>query len=546
MEQSQLPLWPCRLYLPFHRCPQLLVSFIIVRTISKTLCQLTSYLYSSIDAWNNKVEAKVPFWNYFLLKFQFFVLYFIAGVQKLSSEWLYEWEYSMANLSVHWVFTPFRILIGNDLTDRLIIHWFAAIFDTTIAFFLIYKTTRPIATLFATAFHLMNSRLFEIGMFPWVCLVELPLFYDRSWPRMLWRKLKCSRSVKKTSVVERMSCVNDESVTAKRAFKERFTTFLVLIYCCLQIFLPFSHFITKGYNNWVNGIYGYSFDMMMQQWNPSLIAIKVVDNGNQQQHFIEPLAFTDSYRWTQYPDQAFQYAECIKENLKADYRDNSNSVLTSSNFSIYFDIWCSLNGRFQQRIYNPKVDLVKSDWHPFKNPSFTLPLLREFSHLRKEMTEISRDVYSWNNYTDLMFVADFPGLTMDNYIVPEMDNVTLTVLRGTVKLQQENESDASSLSKGQRALVKSGQFHKVTTLSDVPSCYFYTYINATQQLLNAPSGDAQHREWHESVSLLPLAQEFHSRLENYKKFLYHVANSVLFEFYKVPMPRRRLRHIHDI
>lgn len=496
---------------------------------------------SSVDAWCNQVEAKVPFWNYFLLKFQFFVLYFIAGLKKSSSEWLYEWQYSMTNLSFHWVFSPFRMVIGSELTNLLVVHWFAAIFDTTIAFFLIYKTSRPIATLFATAFHLMNSRLFNIGMFPWVCLVELPLFYEKNWPRTLWRKLKCSTSsVEKMRADERM-LTNDVNVTTKRTLRERFTTFLVLIYCCLQLFLPFSHFITKGYNNWVNGIYGYSFDMMMQQWHPSLISVKIVDNGNQKQHFIEPLAFTDTYRWTQYPDMAYQYAQCINEKLKADFHENPKSVLSSANISIYFDIWCSLNGRFQQRIYNPKVDLVKSDWHPFHKPSFTLPLLREYSHLRKEIAEISNDVYSWNNYTDLMFFADFPGLTMDNYIIPEMDNVTLTVLHGAVTFEQENDTKATFLSKGQSVLVKSGCFHKVT--SDVPSSYFYTYINATQQHLNAPS-DVKHDEW-QSTPMLPLAQEWRARWENYKKFLYHVANSLLFEFYNVPMPLR-VREIHDI
>lgn len=351
----------------------------------KKLIQLS--FDSSIDAWCNKLDAKVPFWNYFLLKFQFFVLYFIAGVKKLSVEWLCEWQYSMTNLSLHWVFSPFRLVIGSELTSLLIVHWFAAVFDTSIAFFLIYKRTRPIASLFAVAFHLMNSRLFEIGLFPWVCLAELPLFFEATWPRTLWRKLKSSwRCEAKAFDGERMSCANDANVTAEPTMRGRFTTSLVLIYCCLQLFLPFSHFITKGYNNWVNGIYGYSFDMMMQEWHPSLISVKIIDNGNRNQHFIEPLAFTDSYRWTQFPDMAFQYARCINDNLKADYLDNPNSVLASSNISIYFDIWCSLNGRFQQRIYDPRVDLVQAEWHPLRKPTFTLPLLRQYSHWRRMST----------------------------------------------------------------------------------------------------------------------------------------------------------------
>jgi vitamin K-dependent gamma-carboxylase len=201
-------------------------------------------LNSSIDALSNKSEAKVPFWNYFLIKFQFFVLYFIAGCKKFSTEWLLEWQHSISNLSSNWIFTPFRFVIGSEWTDQIMIHWFAAVFDTSITFFLIYKKSRPMALLFCSTFHIMNSRLFNIGMFPWVCLVELPLFCEYEWPRRFWRKLKCSTA----SSTER-TIANDKNVTTKRTLKERFTTFLILIYCCLQLFLPFSHFITKGYIN---------------------------------------------------------------------------------------------------------------------------------------------------------------------------------------------------------------------------------------------------------------------------------------------------------
>lgn len=48
----------------------------------------------------------VPFWTYFILKYQFFVLYFVAGLKKMNAEWLS--GYAMTNLSYHWVFTPFR------------------------------------------------------------------------------------------------------------------------------------------------------------------------------------------------------------------------------------------------------------------------------------------------------------------------------------------------------------------------------------------------------------------------------------------------------
>ncbi|RVE39922.1 hypothetical protein evm_015428, partial [Chilo suppressalis] len=64
--------------------------------------------YWSLDVYldPSKKKEAVPYWNYFILKYQFFILYFMAGIKKSTSEWLT--GYSVQNLSEHWVFAPFR------------------------------------------------------------------------------------------------------------------------------------------------------------------------------------------------------------------------------------------------------------------------------------------------------------------------------------------------------------------------------------------------------------------------------------------------------
>jgi vitamin K-dependent gamma-carboxylase len=54
----------------------------------------------------SKKHAHVPYWNYFVLKFQIFLLYFMAGLKKIDLEWLR--GYSMTNLSLHWAFDPLK------------------------------------------------------------------------------------------------------------------------------------------------------------------------------------------------------------------------------------------------------------------------------------------------------------------------------------------------------------------------------------------------------------------------------------------------------
>ncbi|XP_062549969.1 vitamin K-dependent gamma-carboxylase [Armigeres subalbatus] len=483
----------------------------------------------SVDAWRNKtLQPEVPFWNYLILKYQFFILYFLAGLKKMCPEWLS--GYAMTNLSYHWVFLPFRSLMGPKLTDLLIIHWFGCIFDTSVVFFLVYAPTRKIATLFACAFHLMNSRLFHIGMFPWVCLTQLPLYYSVSWPRLVWKKLSFKNDTNYKRNASKKSEKYLNPVASPRSKKLTMST--MLIYCALQLFLPYSHFITKGYNNWTNGLYGYSWDMMVHAWDTVLTSIKVVDNNNNQSLYLLPYAFVDNDRWTKHADMAYQFAHCIDRNIRAEYRDNHRPF---TNFSVYFDIWCSMNGRFLQRIFNPEVDILTAKWSPIEPVDWVLPLLHEFTEMRTMIDSTTQEVHSWSNTSDVLFVADFPGLTLDNYIISDMDNVTLTVLVGSIDYRHANDSAIQHLERGQSISNIPPLFHHVTTTSASSSSMLYTYVNKTMKL--APTED-ELTERRQSKPILPLWEEFNVRFDNYVRFFQHVGNSLLYEIYGVPMPRR--------
>lgn len=135
----------------------------VIELISgQELLLIILFAYSSLDSWlDPRLRRPVPYWNYFLIKFQFFILYMYAGLKKFSLEWLS--GYAMSSLSQHWLFAPFRQFLDGELIDLLIVHWFTAFFDLTIAFFMTCDRTRLLVTPFMISFHLMNSRLFTIG-----------------------------------------------------------------------------------------------------------------------------------------------------------------------------------------------------------------------------------------------------------------------------------------------------------------------------------------------------------------------------------------------
>lgn len=69
-----------------------------------------------------------------------------------------------------------------------------------------------------------------------------------------------------------------------------------------------------------------------------------------------------------------------------------------------------------------------------------MPLLSDLSSWRRTLYELRNEVHDWSNYSEVLFVADFPGLHLENYIAPEFANVTITVLQGIIILEQHNET----------------------------------------------------------------------------------------------------------
>lgn len=420
--------------------------------------------------------------------------------------------------------------MGNEWTDLLVVHWFGCFFDLTIVFWLMFAPTRRLATVFCVAFHLMNSTLFSIGMFPWVCLAELPLFYERDWPRKLKKMFSYSKSEPNFNNHNKHGVIEGANPpSTKISYLQIFVIGLLLVYCFVQAVLPYSHFVTLGYNNWTDGIYGYSWDMMVHAWDTVLVVIKVRDNGTGQTRYLDPRTFTDSDRWTKHADQAIQYAQCINRNLLTDLDDNSanadlESHPSSGNISIFFDVWCSMNGRFQQRIFDPNVDILRADWSPFVRTPWVLPLLTYLTPMRSQITEMAKTVFGWSNYSDVMFVADYPKMTQENFITVELENVTLRVLRGQIEFQERDFHRSKTLNVGEQVAVKSGTFHYVTTIGSEASCYMYTFVNKTMRLLKT-----NYKSNNQELVFQNLWNNISKRFANFLKFVNVVEQSIYHE-----------------
>ncbi|KAL2079748.1 hypothetical protein ACEWY4_025492 [Coilia grayii] len=491
----------------FYRfsCLMFISTYWYIFFLDKTTWNNHSYLYGLIgfqltlmDAdryWSidglfrpRKRNADVPLWNYTLLRSQIFVVYFIAGVKKLDADWVE--GYSMGFLAHHWLFDPFKLILPVQLVSLLVVHGGGLVLDLTAGYLLFFDVTRPYAFFFVSYFHCMNSQLFSIGMFPYTMLATSPLFCYPDWPRRFFGLFPefLSPILPITSLPSQTSssCVYPDptpsastdpqggAATPKPSsprLKHKLWAIFVVVYLLEQLFLPYSHFITQGYNNWTNGLYGYSWDMMVHSRSHQHVKITYRDGTTGEVGYLNPGVFTQSKRWKDHGDMLKQYATCLYHQLPH---------YNISEPEIYFDIWVSINERFQQRIFDPRVDIVKAEWSPFKPNPWLMPLLVDLSPWRTKFQDIEDTL---DNQTEIVFIADFPGLHLENFVSEDLGNTSVQVLQGQVKVEIMEEKKNYTLQPGEQIKVPPGAYHRVHTVSEEPSCYMYIYVNTTEAAL---------------------------------------------------------------
>ncbi|XP_067857400.1 vitamin K-dependent gamma-carboxylase [Heptranchias perlo] len=484
----------------FYRlsCLMFLIPYWYVFFLDKTAWNNHSYLYGligfqltfmdanrywSVDGLRNpkKRNAQVPLWNYTLLRAQIFIVYFIAGVKKLDADWVE--GYSMNHLAGHWLFDPFKIVLTEELVNVLVVHGGGLVLDLTSGYLLFFDITRPYAMFFVTYFHCMNSQLFSIGMFSYTMLATSLLFCYPNWPKVIIQKIPAflrnllpladppqqSNSCAYPSVEPDRKGRNKQPVSKETAltFRQRMGAVFTVLYLAEQFFLPYSHFITKGYNNWTNGLYGYSWDMMVHSRSHQHVKITYKDGVTGEIGYLNPGVWTQSRRWKDHADMLKQYSSCLARELQ---------TYNISDPKIYFDIWVSMNERFQQRLFDPRVDVVMAEWSPFKKTSWLMPLLVDLSPWRSKFDEIEKLL---DNRTDVVFIADFPGLHLENFVSEDLGNTSIQVLKGELAVEIVAEKKNYSLKEGDKMQLPAGDYHYVYTTSEVPSCYMYIYVNTT-------------------------------------------------------------------
>ncbi len=318
--------------------------FYLICLISLLLIFVPAHRHWSVDAWRRSEWATrlAPAWTLWLLQTQLGIAYFFGGVAKLNGDWLRGEPMRM------WMArrTDFP-LIGHWFTEEWMVYLFSyggLLLDLLIVPLLIWRRTRLLAFAAAVMFHLMNARLFTIGIFPWFMIAATAIFFAPDWPHRLIRRWQTPAS----------SALNERDAgTAPTHLQPRRTVTLVLLglYLAVQIVLPLRHFAYPGDVNWTEEGHRFAWHMKLRSKQARAEFI-VTDPTRNISWYIDPHDYLP--RWQERkmvtrPDMILQFSHYLAHEL----RDQGYEQVEVRAY-----VEASLNGRKYQLLIDPEVDLA--------------------------------------------------------------------------------------------------------------------------------------------------------------------------------------------
>jgi hypothetical protein len=305
--------------------------------------------YYAIDAKRNPSIKRnsMPQWCSWVFILQMFIVYTYGSIAKIYPDWL--------DTSVMEIFMRGKqhyFLIGDFLQQKWL-HYFLAyggiLFDGLVIPLLLWKPTRKFAFFASIFFHLFNSIVFQVGIFPFLSLGFALFFFEPQTIRNIFFKKK--EFYNKAEII-------------KPKYNKPFLAIFTL-YFFIQIALPLRHHFIEDNVLWTEEGHRMSWRMMLRTKNGNA-SFKVVDKENDSIIYVNPedyLSKKQKRLVTSKPDIMWQFAQRLKEEY----------AQKGINVAVYVHANISVNGRPFQTFVNPDIDIAALEWEAFKHSDWILP-----------------------------------------------------------------------------------------------------------------------------------------------------------------------------
>ncbi|WP_419213568.1 HTTM domain-containing protein [Maribacter sp. X9] len=318
--------------------------------ISFIMCFFPANGSHSLDVKSNSNLRSDTMYGYvkWVIVLQLFIVYTYAAIAKMYGDWL---DFSMIDV----LMKPKKdyAIVGSLLQE----HWVHQIigtagilFDLLIVPALLWKPTRKIAFFLSIFFHLFNSVIFQIGIFPYLSLAFSVFFFEPETIRNLFFK-------KKTPYTD--------NEFKEPSYKNVLLTFGA-IYFGLQLLLPLRHYIIADDVLWTEEGHRMSWRMMLRSRSGKGV-FTVVDKNTKEKFPIDPddyLIKSQKRKVYAHPDFAWQFAQYLKLEFEKEGKEVSVYLKESR---------ISINGKSYVPFINDKTDLASEKWNRWKHHDWILP-----------------------------------------------------------------------------------------------------------------------------------------------------------------------------
>ncbi|MEM7280467.1 MAG: HTTM domain-containing protein [Pseudomonadota bacterium] len=317
--------------------------YYFISLVTLIMCFLSPHRAWSVDAWllPSIRTQTLPAWQTYWLRFQVGLLYFFAGWAKFESDWLLHAQPLNIWLPPH----SGLPLLGPFLELPLVHYafsWFAFLFDTTIIAFMLWRRARPYAFAVILVFHYFTHLFFNIGLFPFIMVFSVLVFFEADWPRRVAKWLHLSPPVPASvNLPARDYSLRPMSVAFSAA---------VFVFCAVQLLLPLRQWFYPGTVLWHEQGMRFSWRVMLREKSGSLQYRVVTEHGKTV--IVSPHEYLTELQYREIagqPDLILQLAHHIRD----EYDDRGLGPV-----EVYAESRVSLNGRAARLMIDPKVDLA--------------------------------------------------------------------------------------------------------------------------------------------------------------------------------------------
>ncbi|MBM7115170.1 HTTM domain-containing protein [Archangium primigenium] len=276
-----------------------------------------------------RLRDTVPAWTLYTLRAQFLVVYFFSGLAKWQPDWLVRHQPMLMWLSTSAGARRLEPLVSVE-TLAALSSWGGAAIVLLAPPLLLLERVRPYAYAALVAFHVLSGALLPLGIFPWLMVLALLLFFEPGWPRRWWPGITSGQG------------------SGAPALAPRWLLAVLGVHFLVQWLLPLRHWLYPGDVLWNEEGFRFSWHLKIREKHGH-IRFFATDPRTGARWELRPeglLSDKQAGRMLTQPDLILAFAHVLAE------RTGIPGV------QVRADARVSLNGRPYQPLVDPQVDLA--------------------------------------------------------------------------------------------------------------------------------------------------------------------------------------------